>query len=698
MKLKTAKLKNFRRLEDVRIDFDQKETVFVGPNNSGKTSATTAFRLFLEKQEFRIHDFSVARISELNAINSEEGMPESLPSIDLELWFSIDPDTEYYRVATLLPNSLSDLDEVGIKLSYQLKDPFKLRDEYLLAVKENKEGEPLKSVCQYLEVSGLGKYFKLRYYALEEDGDECEKNSIDPKQAKLTLSSLIRIDFVDAQRNIHDQEVGRSNRLSQAFAAFYEKNLDQAKVSNEANSVINENNSRLDKHYKNTFGDLMKVILKLGVPSVNDREMRIVSKLSPEAALKGNTELLYVDSGLEHELPEAYNGLGFKNLVYIAIQVSHFHLQWMRTNERRPLCQVIFIEEPEVHLHAQVQQTFIKNIGEIVKQASKKAGEESMIPQLCITTHSSHILDAIEFDKTRYFKRGDVNPDVSTGSKILNKSVVLSLNDFVPEKESASGEKEDAKETKDFLLKYLKLTHCDLFFADAAILVEGTAEKLLLRKMIEKDAPKLGSNYLTVLEVGGAYAHRFASLFEFLGVPYLVITDIDSVDSFDKRKTCRADKAGCVTSNAAIKFFLKETCVAELAKFDAGKVTLADKCFIAFQHPSEVQRGSSTIAMHGRTFEESLIYDNFDLFDSGGDLQLGVEFSSPQDLNEDYTAVFEYVSKKLKKTEFALNLVSSEIEWRTPSYIRDGIRWLEGKLNRTVAESAPTNPTEDEQS
>jgi predicted ATP-dependent endonuclease of OLD family len=83
MKLQKAHIKNFRRLEDVQIDFDQAETVFVGPNNSGKTSATAAFRLFLEKQEFRIHDFSVARIAELNAIVSEK-LPESIPSIDLE--------------------------------------------------------------------------------------------------------------------------------------------------------------------------------------------------------------------------------------------------------------------------------------------------------------------------------------------------------------------------------------------------------------------------------------------------------------------------------------------------------------------------------------------------------------------------------------------------------------------------------------
>jgi hypothetical protein len=344
---------------------------------------------------------------------------------------------------------------------------------------------------------------------------------------------------------------------------------------------------------------------------------------------------------------------------------------------------MIFIEEPEVHLHAQVQQTFITNIWKIVKQASEEAGEESMIPQLCITTHSSHILESVEFNKTRYFKRCDSNGATSDGSKILNTTVVLSLNDFVPDKASASGEKEDAKETKNFLLKYLKLTHCDLFFADAAILGEGTAEKLLLPRMIEKDAPKLTSNYLTVLEVGGAYAHRFASLFEFLGLPYLVITDIDSVDPSNSRKACKADTTDCVSSNAAIKFFLDETRISELAKFDTEKVTLADgKCYIAFQHPSEVGAGTEKVAMHGRTFEETLIYDNFELFHSGG-LELNVEFSDPQDLEADHDTVFQCVkSKTFKKTEFALDIASAEIEWLTPNYIRDGVVWLEGKLDR----------------
>jgi len=48
----------------------------------------------------------------------------------------------------------------------------------------------------------------------------------------------------------------------------------------------------------------------------------------------------------------------------------------------------------------------------------------------------------------------------------------------------------------------LKLTHCDLFFADAAVLVEGIAEKLLLPKMIEKEAKELKICYLVSIHEG----------------------------------------------------------------------------------------------------------------------------------------------------------------------------------------------------
>ncbi len=83
--------------------------------------------------------------------------------------------------------------------------------------------------------------------------------------------------------------------------------------------------------------------------------------------------------------------------------------------------------------------------------------------------------------------------------------------------------------TRDFLERYLRLTHCDMFFADAAILVEGNVERLLMPQMIAKAAPRLQSNYLSVLEVGGAFGHRFKGLIDFLGLTSLIVTDIDSV-------------------------------------------------------------------------------------------------------------------------------------------------------------------------
>ena len=185
------------------------------------------------------------------------------------------------------------------------------------------------------------------------------------------------------QRNIDDQEASRSNRLSAVFAAFYKHHLEEPESNEAASLVIDANNQSLSDHYKATFKDLMGVISILGVPSVNDRSLKIVSNLNPEVALKGNTELLYIDPLLNHELPEAYNGLGFKNLIYIAIQVTHYHLQWINTKVNRPICHLVFIEEPEVHLHAQVQQTFITNIWNVLKENAKDAGEGSLVPQLC---------------------------------------------------------------------------------------------------------------------------------------------------------------------------------------------------------------------------------------------------------------------------------------------------------------------------
>jgi predicted ATP-dependent endonuclease of OLD family len=180
----------------------------------------------------------------------------------------------------------------------------------------------------------------------------------------------------------------------------------------------------------------------------------------------------------------------------------------MGVMDNRPPLHLIFVEEPEAHLHAQLQQVFIRNVLELLN-----IEEDGSIfgSQMVITTHSPHILYERGFKPIRYFRRKKVGNEQLT--EVLNLSAFYQAQ----------------PDDRDFLEKYLKLTHCDLFFSDAAILVEGNVERLLLPIMIRKVAKTLRSACLCILEVGGAFGHRFQSLIEFLGLTTLIVTDIDSV-------------------------------------------------------------------------------------------------------------------------------------------------------------------------
>ena len=684
MKIKSVKIRNFRRLECVDIDIESDETVFVGPNNSGKTSATAVMRCFLGNKDFKVHDFSVSRVSDFDAFIAEDDK-ERLPVIDLDIWFEIVSDSiAFGRAFSLLPRLSDDYTELGVRLRFETTDAGRLRSDYLAAYPPAADGSHKQSLYHYLGVDrNLKRHFDIAYYSLERTEDNIIASLLDKAEGKHLLQSLVRIDFVDAQRNIDDDEAHRSNRLSIAFTAFYKKNLEQAEVAESANQVIDEHNQRLTEHYGKHFTELMEVIQGLGVPSVNDRDLRIVSSLSPETALQGNTDLFYVDQAKNHELPEAYNGLGFKNLVYMAIQISHYHLQWMRTEVNRPLSQIILIEEPEVHLHAQVQQTFILNIWEILTEAAKIEGNADMVPQLVATTHSAHILDAVEFAKVRYFRRCELEGEDPDIVKTLNASQVHNLRKFQPDAISIEGLEISEEEVLTFLKKYLKLTHCELFFADAAILVEGTVEKLLLPKMIEKSAPELNQSYLTILEVGGAYAHRFAGLIKFLRIPYLVITDIDSVEPDGHHKVCRGDTEGALTSNASLKQLLDVGTIAELC--DLGvveKTQIGDDRFIAFQTELQVQENGNQLLMVGRTIEEAFVYQNLTKY-RAHEMELGIEI--PEHLPKAYNAVYERVkSAGFKKTDFALDVLASTADWAVPTYISEGLDWLKRRLDRDV--------------
>lgn len=210
----------------------------------------------------------------------------------------------------------------------------------------------------------------------------------------------------------------------------------------------------------------------------------------------------------------------------------------------------------------------------------------------------------------------------------------------------------------------MTLTRCDLFFADKAILVEGLSERLMLPVIVAKlevsepESSKLSSQYVTVMEVGGAHAHLFFDLLRFLELRSLIITDLDAVDS-PRGKACPVHR-GTYSSNACLKaWFSGEapfTLAGLLAKKDSDKILKGNR--IAYQC-AEVENGPC-----GRTFEDAFILTNPKLFGLVGKDANSLEIEARSK------------AEGSKKSEFALKYSISNTDWTSPKYIVDGVRWL----------------------
>lgn len=226
-----------------------------------------------------------------------------------------------------------------------------------------------------------------------------------------------------------------------------------------------------------------------------------------------------------------------------------------------------------------------------------------------------------------------------------------------------------------FLHQYMTLTRCDLLFADKAILIEGTTERLLLPEMIGKldclpsgmnvslqaDNSKLSSQYISVIEVGGAYAHRFFKLLEFLELKTLIITDLDTVKPAANGKACKVSE-GTHTSNSCIKDWFNSSDIKPdelINKPECEKIR--GVCRLSYQVPEKDDEPC------GRSFEDAFILANPSEF--------GLAGSSKEEKEND---AWEK-SREIKKSEFALRYAIEKTEWTIPRYIAEGLTWLAEK-------------------
>lgn len=734
-------IQNFRKLKCCRVELDSKETVFVGANNSGKTSAMETLILFLKKSRrtnICTTDFTLSNWKSINKIGVDwvtntdgQGLDLSranwrihLPCIDV--WLHVNEQKIYY-VSHLIPTLNWTGGLLGVRLILEPKkvDEFCKVDELYKAYKteysamnkmkklwadssqDGPNGNNKKSfnpwpqsMRDFLD-KNLHKYFSIHGYIL--DPSKCNDQipqALPPDAEPIEgdpFDGLLKIDIINAQRgfsdpNHSDISIHTDRRLSTQLRQYFDKHLNPEELPEasdlDALVALEAAREMFDGKLKTSFSHAISELEEMNYPGFNNPRLMLSSKVNPldglnhDAAVQFNVLSETVSPALC--LPEQYNGLGYQNLISMVFNLIRFRDEWMRIGKAakrinnigsfiEPL-HLVLIEEPEAHLHAQAQQVFIKKAYSVLRKHLHLEEKDQFRTQLIVSTHSSHIAHEIDFRCLRYFKRTPIaNEDDVPCATVVNLTTIF-------------GSDEDSAK---FAKRYLKTTHCDLFFADAAILVEGPAERLLLPHFIIHHYPNLNKSYISLLEIGGSHAHRLKPLIEALGLLTLVVTDLDSIDANTIEKKLPAKKKNYRTGNNTIKTWAP--CLEQLDEvLNASaeqKITPNGKVCIAYQYDISVVYDDITAEEAlPYTFEDALVLNNLQFFrNNNGSTGLIKKMSnavSKPTLSEACKEMFNSLISG-KKAEMALDLLftTQPQDLKIPNYIDEGLKWLNEKLS-----------------
>lgn len=655
-------VRNFRLLRQVDVALSDSATVLVGRNNTGKTSLAEVMSRFFQKTHLKLTlaDFSSETYDqfhhayELYLEHKEEAAREALPAITLTIDIAYDPSLpEYGPLSALIVDLDLDCNTARVRFEYAL-DRGRLKEFF-----DGIPSDPITGASPCTEMvlgsiaARVSKYFKRTIEAVDpNDPSNTRQVTIE------AIRELITVDFLQAQRGLDDEKENPKDLIGQIFQSLFtaasnaEDDTAHRRTADDLAKAVEGIETELGDQVGRMVADIIPTLARFGYPGLHDQELETKTKLDIERLLSNYTSVHYRGvSGVS--LPESYSGLGSRNLILILLTLLSYYRDYA-TRGNSPGVHLIFVEEPEAHLHPQMQEVLIDQLSSLSKLfPGIDMTDQDWSAQFLVSTHSSHVANKAPFSAIRYFRLARA----VTGQKGHHADVLdLSRAHNIDEK---------------FLHQYLTLTRSDLFFADKAILVEGTSERLIIPKAIEKAAAKLSSQYVTLLEVGGAYAHKFFPLLEFLGLPSLIITDIDSVGVQDgaKRRTAVRVHSGDRTSNATINHWFLDNSLPPkelLLKAETDAIQRGSQ-YIAYQVPEIAGPPETKVSACGRSFEDAFILANPGLF------ELTLTGSTSVDEDAAQTAAETY-----KKSDFALKFAISDTDWVTPRYIQRGLDWLLG--------------------
>lgn len=218
------------------------------------------------------------------------------------------------------------------------------------------------------------------------------------------------------------------------------------------------------------------------------------------------------------------NSLGYNNLLYIASILAKLTL-----TKGESLYRLLLIEEPEAHLHPQLQVRLLDHLEAV-------ANDHNV--QVIVTTHSTVLASSVKLDK------------------------IIHLTKNEKPQATALAECGLAPNNLDFLNRWLDITKSNLLFASGVILVEGIAEQMLIPELAkivlkDKEINNIEDYGVSVINLNGIYFNHFMRLYcnikgvsdvqedqEGLNIPIRCagITDLDPEQHYYKEEIVKEEK------------------------------------------------------------------------------------------------------------------------------------------------------------
>lgn len=454
-------IKNFRKLKHAELSFQPGLNVVVGSNNVGKTAVVDALRALLAG-----HDEPYPRLGEED-IHRPKGGTSSGDIVFEYVFTGLDADDEADFLAALVPDAAGTL-EAHINIRYS--DP-------------DKGGRlRAKRWCGEHEDVGL-------------TADMMEN-----------LRGVYLPPLRDASQGL---KPGRTSQLARLLQLLAEedgiKGIDKAlqDLDKELKShlpIVNTQKA-IDTRHKTMLGEQLAQFLEVGLSASDFKSLK--SRLS-----------LLVDA---FEIEQ--NGLGFNNLIYMAVVLSEL------TKNLDSCYRGLIVEEPEAHLHPQLQAVLLQYLQSI--QAVD--GEKPV--QLFVTSHSPNFASIANLDSLVCL--------VDTGTEVET---------FLP-RSVAFGQGKREK-----LERYLDVTRAELFFARRVIFVEGAAELMMVDVLAKRMGCNLRQHGVSLISVEGLNFDSFLPLFgdNALKIPVSVLTDADPVAPKADLVSTATDPATSAAAPAAV--------------------------------------------------------------------------------------------------------------------------------------------------